>query len=114
MDLVELAKRRGFFWPSFEIYGGASGLYTYGPLGALMKLRIEALIRDYYINEEGCLLLEEPVLTTKDPWVASGHIESFTDMTIECEKCGEAYRADHLVEEKIKKPTEGLLSLIHI
>lgn len=108
MDIVELAKRRGFFWPSFEIYGGSSGFYTYGPPGALLKLRIEALLRNFFINEEGCLLLEEPVLTTKDPWVASGHIESFTDMTIECEKCGEPYRADHLVEDKTKKPTEGL------
>ena len=107
-SILDIAKRRGFFWPSFEIYQGLSGFYTYGPLGSLLKLRIEGLLRDYYINEEGCLLLDEPVLGSKDPWVASGHVESFTDMTVECQKCGEPYRADHLVEENTKKPTEGL------
>lgn len=107
-DVLDIAKRRGFFWPSFEIYRGCSGFYTYGPLGALMKLRIENLIREYYMINEGCILIEAPVLTTEEPWVASGHIESFTDMTIECQKCGEAYRADHMVEENTGKDTEGL------
>lgn len=105
--LEEIAKRRGFFWPSFEIYQGCSGFYTYGPLGALLKARIEKLFRDFYLRQ-GCLLMDAPILTTIDPWVASGHVESFNDMTIECEKCGEAYRADHLVEEKTGKATEGL------
>ncbi len=107
-DVLDIARRRGFFWPSFEIYRGCSGFYTYGPLGSLMKLRIESLIRDHYMINEGCVLIEAPVLTTEDPWVASGHIESFTDMTTECEKCGEAYRADHLVEENTGKETEGM------
>lgn len=106
--ILDIAKRRGFFWPSFEIYQGCSGFYTYGPLGALLKLHIEGLIRDYYIIEENCLLIEAPVLTTEDPWVASGHVKSFADMITECEKCGESYRADHLVEEKTKERTEGL------
>ncbi len=107
-DVLDIAKRRGFFWPSFEIYQGCSGFYTYGPLGALMKMRVENLIREYYMIHEGCLLVEAPTLTTEDPWVASGHVESFTDMTIECQKCGEAYRADQLIEEKTGKDVEGL------
>ena len=107
-DVIDIAKRRGFFWPSFEIYQGCSGFYTYGPLGSLMKLRIENLIREHYMINEECILIEAPILTTEDPWVASGHIESFTDMSIECQKCGEAYRADHLVEENTKKDTEGM------
>jgi glycyl-tRNA synthetase len=107
-DVLDIAKRRGFFWSSFEIYHGCSGFYTYGPLGALMKLRIENLIREYYMIQEGCILIEAPILTTEDPWVASGHVKSFTDMTIECQKCGEAYRADQLIEEKIGKDVEGM------
>jgi len=107
-DVLDIAKRRGFFWPSFEIYQGCSGFYTYGPLGALMKLRVENLIREYYMIHEGCILIEAPLLTTEDPWVASGHVESFSDMTIECQKCGEAYRADQLIEEKTGKDVEGL------
>jgi glycyl-tRNA synthetase len=107
-DILDIAKRRGFFWPSFEIYQGCSGFYTYGPLGTLMKLRIENLIREHYMIREGCLTIEAPTLTIEDPWVASGHVDSFTDMTIECQKCGEAYRADHLVEENTKNDTEGM------
>jgi glycyl-tRNA synthetase len=112
-NVLDIAKRRGFFWPAGEIYGGCAGFYTYGPLGALLKLRVEQLLRDHYINNEGCLLVEAPVLTTEDPWVASGHVESFTDMTIDCSKCGEPYRADHLLEEKLKKSVEGM-SLVKI
>ncbi|MFH1364885.1 MAG: glycine--tRNA ligase [Candidatus Aenigmatarchaeota archaeon] len=106
-DLMDIAKRRGFFWPSFEIYGGCSGFYTYGPLGALLKMRIEAMLRDHFIRDERCLLMEAPIVTIEDPWVASGHVSSFTDMTVDCNKCGEAYRADHLLEEKLKKNVEG-------
>ena len=78
--ILDIAKRRGFFWPSFEIYQGCSGFYTYGPLGTLLKLHIESIIRNYFVNREGCLLVEAPTLTVEDPWVASGHVESFTDM----------------------------------
>jgi len=108
VSILDIARRRGFFWPSFEIYGGVAGFYTYGPLGALLKLRIEKLIRDYFVNKEGCLLLDAPMLTPEEPWVASGHVESFTDMNIECMKCGEAYRADLLLEEKTGKSAEGM------
>ena len=51
-NVLDIAKRRGFFWPSFEIYGSCAGFYTYGPLGALLKLRIEKLIRDHFLNSK--------------------------------------------------------------
>ncbi len=105
-EIEEIAKRRGFFWPSQEIYGGISGFYDYGPLGALLKINIEKIIRDNFISK-GCLLLEAPVLTSIKPWQASGHVKSFADMLTECTKCGEAYRADHLVEEHLKIKTDG-------
>ncbi|UCD03006.1 MAG: glycine--tRNA ligase [Candidatus Aenigmatarchaeota archaeon] len=108
VNVLDIAKRRGFFWPSFEIYGSCAGFYTYGPLGALLKLRIEELLRDHYVNKEGCLLIEAPILTPEDPWVASGHVESFTDMNVECTKCGEPHRADHLLEDKTRKTAEGM------
>ncbi len=108
VNVLDIARRRGFFWPSFEIYGSCAGFYTYGPLGALLKLRIEKLIRDHYVNKERCLLVEAPILTPEEPWVASGHVESFTDMNVECTKCGEPHRADHILEEKTKKSTEGM------
>ncbi len=104
--ILDIAKRRGFFWPSFEIYQGCSGFYTYGPLGTLLKLHVESILRNYYVNREGCLMIEAPTLTIEDPWIASGHVGSFTDMTTECEKCGEPYRADHLLDGKVD--TEGM------
>ncbi|MBU0952823.1 MAG: glycine--tRNA ligase [Nanoarchaeota archaeon] len=107
-SIIELAKRRGFFWPAFEIYGGAGGFYEYGPVGTLLKLRIENMIRDYYVIHENCLLFEAPILTIEQLWATSGHLENFGDVTIECEQCGEPYRADHLLEENTKKQAEGL------
>jgi glycyl-tRNA synthetase len=104
--LEDIAKHRGFFWPSQEIYGGVSGFYDYGPIGTLLKLNIEKTIRDHFISL-GCLLVESPVLTSLRPWVASGHVKGFADMLTECTRCNEAYRADHLVEENMKISTEG-------
>lgn len=108
VDVLELAKRRGFFWPAFELYGGAAGFYDYGPLGALLKARIEGIIRDFYVREEGCLLLESPVLTPLKVWEASGHTTGMADLLAECTKCKEPHRADHLVEEKAKTSADGL------
>src|SRR3989338_2904899 len=105
--IEEIAKNRGFFWPSQEIYGGVSGFYEYGPLGALLKKHIQDMILDYYLMQEGCLAIEAPVLTSISPWIASGHVESFADRMTECEKCGEPYRADHIIEEKTGKGAEG-------
>jgi glycyl-tRNA synthetase len=107
-SVIEVAKRRGFFWPSFEIYGSCAGFYTYGPLGALLKLRIEKLLRDHYVNAEGCMLIEAPTLTLQEPWIASGHVKSFADMNVECTKCAEPYRADHLITQKTGMATEGM------
>ncbi len=107
-DLLDIAKRRGFFWPSFEIYQGCSGFYDYGPVGALLKLRIENAIREHYLVKEKCLLIEAPTLTVEGPWIASGHVKSFADMITDCKKCGEPYRADHLVAENTGKATDGL------
>ena len=108
--VIDIAKRRGFFWPAFEIYQGCAGFYTYGPLGVLLKLNMERVIRNWFVREEGCLLLEAPTLTTEDPWVASGHVKSFTDMTIECEKCGEAYKGEQITGEELGlKETQELI-----
>ncbi len=99
--ILEICKRRGITYPSFEIYGGLSGFYDYGPVGSRIKQNIENLIRDFYVIDEGCMEVQCPVLSPQDVWIASGHVENFTDKLTECVKCGEPYRADHLVEEKV-------------
>ncbi|MDI6859551.1 MAG: glycine--tRNA ligase [Methanocellales archaeon] len=97
--VIELAKRRGFLWPSFEIYGSTAGFWDFGPLGAALKRRIEDLWRDFYVIGEGFYEIETPTMGIEDVFVASGHVSSFVDLMVECKKCGEAFRAD-LVQEK--------------
>jgi glycyl-tRNA synthetase len=95
----ELAKRRGYFWPSYEIYGGVSGFLTFGPLGALLKRRIEDKFRSFYIRPLGILEVETSVIMPGNVLEASGHVENFKEPTVECVKCQRKFRADHLLQE---------------
>ncbi len=97
--LAELGKRRGFFFPSFESYGGVAGLYTYGPNGAALKRHLEDAWRDRFTVKEGNFEIHAPTVTPKPVLDASGHTDAFDDMLIECGECGETHRADHLVED---------------
>ncbi|MFQ5974731.1 MAG: glycine--tRNA ligase [Candidatus Hydrothermarchaeales archaeon] len=107
--VMELALRRGFIWPAFEIYGGVSGFYDFGPLGASLKKKIEDKWRDFFILGEGFFEISSPTVGMQDVFIASGHVGGFVDPMVECQKCGEAYRADHLIQEKIKDiETDGL------
>ncbi len=98
--ISEIAKRRGFYWPSFEIYGGMSGYVTYGDLGAKLKRNIEALWRECFVRRQGFLELDDPIVNPERVFEASGHLESFKEYSAECSRCGRSFRADHLVEEK--------------
>jgi glycyl-tRNA synthetase len=108
--VIELAKRRGIFWPSYEIYGGVSGLYDIGPVGTKIKNRIIELWRKIFIKDhsEFVVEIETPIITPYKVLEASGHVENFTDPIVECTKCKRVYRADHLIEELIKINAEGL------
>jgi glycyl-tRNA synthetase len=97
----ELARRRGFFWQSYEIYGGVSGFVTYGVLGTRLKQNIEKKIRDLFVNRLGILETESPVITPSEVFEASGHISHFKEPLVECGKCGRRFRADHLLEESV-------------
>ncbi len=98
-SLKELAKRRGFFIPSNEIYGGTAGFYTFGPHGTALKRNLEDVWRDRFTYQEGNMEIEAPTIMPEDVFEASGHLETFDDMIIECPECGESIRADHLVED---------------
>ncbi|BES80778.1 glycine--tRNA ligase [Pyrodictium abyssi] len=108
--VMELAKRRGFFWPSYEIYGGVAGFYDLGPLGARLKDKIIALWRDYFIRRHSHIVveIETPVIAPAKVFEASGHLEHFTDPIVECLRCHRKFRADHLIEEKTGIRAEGL------
>ena len=99
----ELARRRGFFWQSYEIYGGVGGFVTYGPLGARLKQNIEAKLRELFVTKLGVLEIESSVITPGKVFEASGHVNHFKEPMVECSKCSKRFRADHLLEEYAKQ-----------
>ena len=98
--IINLLKRRGFLFPSAELYGGASGLYDLGPLGTQLNSNIKARwwwrfvqLRDDMLGLDSSILTPAPVLK------ASGHVDTFADPLIECEKCHIRLRSDHFLDE---------------
>lgn len=105
---IELAKRRGFFWQSSEIYGGISGMYDYGPLGLLLKRKLINKWRNLFVREEENVFeVETSIIQPEKVFEASGHLSSFIDPVTQCKKCKGIYRADNLIEETTKKFVEG-------
>jgi len=98
--IVSLSKRRGFIFPSSEIYGGAGALWDYGELGALMKNNLRDLwLKRFTQEREDVVLMDGSILMHPKVWQASGHLKSFTDPLIECKQCHARFRAD-LVKDK--------------
>jgi glycyl-tRNA synthetase len=97
--LAELGKRRGFFFQTAEAYGGVSGFYTYGPQGATLKDNLEATWRDRFVTREGHMEISAPDVMPEPVFEASGHLDGFDDMLVDCPECGESHRADHVVED---------------
>ncbi|MEB3765033.1 MAG: glycine--tRNA ligase [Desulfurococcales archaeon] len=108
--VLELAKRRGFFWPSYEIYGGVAGFYDMGPYGILLKNRIIEKWRQYFVRDHSnyVIEIESPIIGPSKVYEASGHVENFTDPIVECTRCGRKFRADHLIKDKLGIDVEGL------
>lgn len=98
-NVMELARRRGFVWPSSECYGAVAGFIDYGPLGAMLKRKIENLWREFYIIREGYYEIEAPTVGVESIYVASGHVKGFADKMWQCPSCREYHRADHIAEE---------------
>jgi glycyl-tRNA synthetase len=102
--VMTLAKRRGFFWNSNEIYGGSAGFFDYGPLGARLESNLVEVWREYFVINEGFLEISTPIVTPEQVFDASGHVKEFTDLMVECKSCSEPYRADHLLTEYHSNP----------
>jgi glycyl-tRNA synthetase len=99
-ELAELAKRRGFFFPSVEAYGGVAGFYVYGPAGATLKRNVEAAWRDRFVVQEGHQEIDTPTVVPEPVFEASGHLKHFDDLLVACAECDQRHRADHLVEDE--------------
>lgn len=98
---MEMLIRRGYLWQSFEIYGGMAGFIDYGPLGNGLRRRLENLWREFFVINERVVEIDTPTVNVEEIFIASGHAESFTDVAIECQKCGKVFRADHYIKEKL-------------
>lgn len=101
---MALAKRRGFFHPAFEIYGGVAGMYDFGPLGAALKRNVADHWRSLYVLGEGFGEIDSPNVSPEAVFVASGHVAEFSDFAVQCDSCKESFRADHLLEGLVPNP----------
>src|SRR6201995_4340760 len=106
--IVALCKRRGFVFPSSEIYGGVGSTYDYGHYGVLLKNNIKAEWWRAMTQEPDDIVAIDPaILQHPRVWEASGHLAGFTDPLVDCRTCGKRYRADHLQElECGRKPSK--------
>jgi glycyl-tRNA synthetase len=95
--IVNLCKRRGFVFPSSEIYGGFRSTYDYGPLGVLMLRNVkDAWWRSMVQLRDDVVGIDAAILSSPKVWEASGHLANFTDPLVDCRSCKERWRADHI------------------
>ena len=114
--VVNLCKRRGFVFPSGEVYGGTRSAWDYGPLGVELKENIKRQWwRAVVTSREDVVGLDSSVILPRQVWVASGHVGVFTDPLTECQQCHRRFRADHLeegfLERKGRAPVDGLAEI---
>lgn len=115
--LTGMLKRRGFLLPAFEIHGGAKGFYDFGPVGGRMRSRINQRWLDHWLELGNVVELSCPTITPFAVLEASGHVGEFSDFMTQCNGCGEASRADTLLENHHPNPDalkrDELETLLH-
>jgi glycyl-tRNA synthetase len=111
--IVSLCKRRGFVFPSSEIYGGLGSTYDYGHYGVLLKANVKARWWRAMLQErEDIVALDSAIILNPRTWEASGHLKGFTDPLVDCRTCKLRFRADKLEDSQCgrkpsKRPGEG-------
>jgi len=112
MDLDQLTrycKEKAFIFPSSEIYGGLAGFWDYGPLGVELKNNIKNEWWKTHVHDrEDVVGMDGAIISNPKIWEASGHVDSFGDVMVECKKCHERIRADHLIEDNLDIQADGL------
>jgi len=99
--IVSLTKRRGFFYPGSEIYGGVGGIYDLGPLGVELANNIKtAWWKNIVRGRDNVVGLDSAILMNRQVWHTSGHVESFADPLVECKSCHSRFREDMLPKSK--------------
>jgi len=108
--IVALAKRRGFVFPSSELYGGLANVWDWGPAGTLLKNNIRDLwLKKFVLDKDNMVVIDAATIIKPEIWEASGHLAGFNEALIDCKECKNRARADHLIENAIPgKKVEGL------
>ncbi len=115
--VVNLSKRRGFVFPSSEIYGGTRSAWDYGPNGVELKENVRRQWWQHMVRgRDDVVGIDSSVILAPQVWVASGHVDAFVDPLTECKQCHRRWRADQLIEAFAEKhghePPEGLLDVV--
>jgi len=108
-EMASFCKRKGFVYPTAEIYGGLTGFFDYGPYGSDLKLNIKNSWWDFFVRKrEDIVGIDGPIITNPTVWKASGHAENFADLMLESEDGSIEVRADVFLEEKLGKAFDGI------
>ncbi|KAG9295467.1 hypothetical protein G9A89_013496 [Geosiphon pyriformis] len=106
-SLEEVLKKRFFYAPAFQAYGGVAGLYDYGPPGCALQASIIETWRRHFVLEEDMLEVDCTIMTPAEVLKTSGHVDKFADWMVKDPKSGEIFRADHLIETVLESRLEG-------
>lgn len=107
--IVALAKRRGFFYPGSDLYGGLANTYDYGPMGVELLRNVKNLWWKAFVTKRADMVgLDASIISHHKIWEASGHVAGFADAMVDCRNCKLRMRADHLIEDSLGLKVEGL------
>jgi glycyl-tRNA synthetase len=108
-EMATFCKKKGIVYQSGEIYGGMSGFFDYGPLGVEIKRNIEQQLWHRFVRSRPDVVgIEAAIITNTTVWKASGHADCFGDILLECKKCKQRFRGDHLIEDTLKIRADGI------
>jgi len=102
-DMAAFCKRKGFVYPSSDIYGGMAGFWDFGPLGVELMNNLKKEWWNYFVHQKGNIVgLDASIISNPKVWKASGHVANFSDVAVTCKKCKKANKVDKAEFEKAK------------
>lgn len=108
-EIASFCKKKGFVYPSGDIYGGIAGFFDFGPLGVEMVNNIKQLWWKGFVQDRDDMHgIDGSIVTHPGVWKASGHVDNFMDLLLTCSKCKEKIRADHFIEDELDIPADGM------
>ena len=108
-ELAIFCKKKGFVFPSSEIYGGLSGFFDFGPLGVELFNNIKQNWWKFFVQDRDNMVgMDGSIISHPKIWKASGHVDNFGDFVLICSKCKNRIRADHFIEDVLKIRVEGM------